>query len=133
MRYHESVHTRYLSSEKVPGGQERRLGEFRYLDLHTARMCPRWFREAGLSDLHLQFTVEEFEFEGSESMVPQLTLVPPREMPDDPLWEVYRDMIAEGFIDAAAIDEASEQVASWYSNPEAFNLVGLLFVAGRAN
>ncbi len=132
MRYHELLHKRYLSGEKVPGGHERRLGEFRYLDLHTARKCASWFREAGLSDLHMQFTVEEFEFQGSESMVPHLTLVPPRDMPDDPLWEVYADMIAEGFIDAAAIDQASEEVAVWYSNPDAFNLVGLLLVAGRA-
>jgi ubiquinone/menaquinone biosynthesis C-methylase UbiE len=132
MRYHELLHRRYLSSEKVPGGHERRLGEFRYLDLHTARKCASWFREAGLSDLHRQFTVEEFEFQGSESMVPQLTLVPPRDMPDDPLWEVYTDMMAEGFVDKAAIDQAAEEVAIWYSNPDAFNLVGLLLVAGRA-
>jgi ubiquinone/menaquinone biosynthesis C-methylase UbiE len=130
--YHESLHRRYLSGEKVPGRQERQLGEFRYLDLHTARKCVSWFREAGLSDLHMQFTVSKFEFPGSEDMAPWLTLIPPRSVPDDPLWDVYRDMIAEGFLDEAAIDQAAEEVTAWYGNPDAFNLVGLLLVAGKA-
>jgi len=80
----------------------------------------------------MQFTVEEFEFPGSEYMVPCLTLVPPRGVPDDPLWDVYSDMRAEGLVDKAAIDQAAEEVTAWYSNPDAFNMVGLLFVAGRA-
>jgi ubiquinone/menaquinone biosynthesis C-methylase UbiE len=130
--YHESLHRRYLSGKEVPGRQERQLGEFRYLDLHTARKCVSWFREAGLSDLQLQFTVERFEFPGSEDMVPGLTLVPPRSVPDAPLWDVYRDMIAEGLVDEAAIDQAAEEVTAWYNNPDAFNLVGLLLVAGKA-
>jgi hypothetical protein len=82
--------------------------------------------------VHIQFTVEEFEFPGSEGMIPRLTLVPPQDVPDDPLWEVYRDMIAEGFVDEAAIKQATEEVAAWYSHPDAFHLVGLLMVAGRA-
>jgi len=132
MRYHELLRKRYLSGEKVPGGHERQLATFRYLDLHTARKCVSWYREAGLSDLQVQFTVKQLEYPGSDDMVPALTLIPPRGMPDDPLWEVYRDMMAEGLVDEAAIDRASEEVAAWYSNPDAFNLVGLLFVAGRA-
>ncbi len=84
-----------------------------------------------MSNLHVQFSVEAFEFLGTESMRPNLTLVPPRAVPDDPLWEVYRDMMAEGFVDEVAINQAAEEVAAWYSNPDAFNLVGLLFVAGQ--
>jgi ubiquinone/menaquinone biosynthesis C-methylase UbiE len=130
--YHELLHKRYLSGKIIAGSQERQLAEFRYLDLRTARKCVRWFREAGLSDVQMQFTVKQFEFPGSEGMVPSLTLIPPRSEPDDPLWDVYRDMMAEGFIDEAAINQAAEEVVAWYSNPDAFNLVGLLFVAGKA-
>lgn len=130
--YHELLQKRNLSGEKVPGEQERQLGEIRYLDLETARKCVRWFREVGLSDLQIQFSVESFEFFGSEEMVPYLTLIPPRSAPDDPLWDVYRDMMAEGFVDEATINQATEEVTTWYSNPDAFHFVGLLFVAGRA-
>jgi SAM-dependent methyltransferase len=130
--YHKLLRRRWLSGEQVPGGQERQLGEFRYLDLHAARKCVCWFREAGLSELHMEFTVQAYEFTGSQDMVPHLTLVPPRSAPDDPLWEVYRDMVVEGFVDEAAIDQAAEEVRAWYTAPDAFNLVGLLMVAGRA-
>jgi ubiquinone/menaquinone biosynthesis C-methylase UbiE len=132
LRYNELLHRRYLSGQKIPGGHERQLGEFRYLDLHAARKCVSWFREAGLSDLQTEFTVEEFEFLGSEKNAPSLTLVPPRGEPGDPLWDVYRDMMAEGFVDEATIDQAAEEISAWYSNPDGFNLVGLLLVAGKA-
>ena len=132
IRSHELLQRRFLSGEKAPREHERQLAEFRYLDLQAGRKCVKWFREARLADLRVQFTVEEFEFPGSEDMAPRLTLVPPRDQPDDSLWDVYRDMIAEGFTDEAAIDQAAEEVVAWYSNPDAFNLVGLLFVAGRA-
>ena len=130
--YHESLHRRYLSGQRVPGVQERQLGEFRYLDLHTARKCVSWFRQAGLGDLDMQFRIQAFEYPGSEDMAPWLTLIPPRSVPDDPLWDVYRDMMADGLVDEAAIDQAAEEVTAWYSNPDAFNLVGLLLVAGKA-
>ena len=35
-------------------------------------------------------------------------------------------------VDEAAIDQAAEEVTAWYNNPDAFNLVGLLLVAGKA-
>jgi len=132
VRYHESMRTRYLSGENVMDGAQRQLGEFRYLDLHAARMCVRWFREAGMSELRMHFTVESFEFPDSEDSDPSMTLVPPVSAPDDPLWEVYANMIADGFVDAATIDRATEEVAAWYRDADAFNLVGLLTVAGRA-
>jgi hypothetical protein len=80
----------------------------------------------------MQFRVQAFEFPGSEGMAPWLTLIPPRSVPDDPLWDVYRDMMADGLVDEAAIDQAAEEVTAWYSNPDAFNLVGLLLIAGKA-
>jgi ubiquinone/menaquinone biosynthesis C-methylase UbiE len=130
--YHELLQSRNLLGDQVPGAKERQLGEIHYVDLQAARKCVRWFREVGLSDLQMQFSVESFEFPGSEQMVPYLTLIPPRGKPDDPLWDVYRDMMTEGFVNPDDIDQATEEVAAWYSNPNAFHFVGLLFVAGRA-
>lgn len=132
MEYHELLHGRYATGETVPGGGERRLAEFTYLDLHCARKCAQWFRQAGLSDLQMQVTVETFEFSGSPETAQCMTLIPPRDVADDPLWDVYRDMIDEGFLNEVEIDQAAAEVAEWYNNPDAFNLVGLLFVAGRA-
>lgn len=80
----------------------------------------------------MKYHVETFEFQGSPELAPCMTLIPPDDVADDPLWDVYRDMIAAGFVDEADIDLAAEEVAAWYRNPNAFNLVGLLFVAGRA-
>lgn len=132
LRYHESMRRRYLSGENVMEGAERQLGEFRYLDLHAARKCVRWFREAGMSELHMQFAVESFEFPDSVDRDPDMTLVPPSSVPDDPLWQVYTNMMAGGFVDEATIGQAAEEVAAWYEDADAFNLVGLLTVAGRA-
>jgi hypothetical protein len=41
-------------------------------------------------------------------------------------------MMAEGFVDEATIDQAAEEISAWYSDPDGFNLVGLLLVAGKA-
>ena len=129
--YHELLSRSYLSGQAVPGEQERRLAEFRYVDMHAAQKCASWFHEAGLSDLHMEFTIDVIEYQGSEQSAPSLTLIPPRGDPNDPLWDVYRDMISEGFVDETAIDQAAEEVASWYRNPNRFNLIGLLLVAGK--
>jgi ubiquinone/menaquinone biosynthesis C-methylase UbiE len=130
--YHERLHQRYAAGEWTPEGQKRKLAEFRYVDLQCARKCTSWFKEAGLRDLQMQFTVETFEFAGSPDKAPSMTLIPPRESPEDPLWDVHRDMIAAGFLDETDLEQAADEVAAWYGDPGAFNLVGLLFVAGRA-
>jgi SAM-dependent methyltransferase len=132
VRYHESMRTRYLSGDSVMDGPQRQLGEFRYLDLHAARKCVRWFREAGMGELRMQFTVESFEFLDSVDIDPSMTLVPPSSVPDDPLWEVYTNMMADGFVDEDTIGAAADEVVAWYGDADAFNLVGLLTVAGRA-
>jgi hypothetical protein len=75
---------------------------------------------------------ESLEYPGSEQMVPHLSMVPPLDAPQDPLWDVYRDIIAKGLIDQAALEEAREEMAVWYRHPHAFNMVGLIFIAGRA-
>jgi hypothetical protein len=85
-----------------------------------------------MTELCVQFRAENLEYPGSEQMVPHLSLVPPLDKPEDPLWDVYRDIIAEGLIDEAALEEAGEELAAWYDHPHAFNMVGLLFVAGKA-
>ncbi len=132
LSYHESMRTRYLSGESVMDEDRRQLGEFRYLDLHAARKCVRWFREAGMCELRMRFTVESFEFLDSGDIEPSMTLVPPLNVPDDPLWEVYANMMADGFVEGTTIDQAAEEVAAWYEDADAFNLVGLLTVEGRA-
>ena len=132
IRYHERLQSSYTAGERVPGRWERQLAEFRYVDLQTARKCATWFYGAGLRELRMAFTVETFEFAGSPEKAPSMTLIPPRDKGDDPLWDVYCDMIAEGFVEEADIERAADEVAAWYRDPDAFNLVGLLFVAGRA-
>jgi len=99
--------------------------------MQCARKCASWFREAGLRELQMRFRVETFEFAGSADMARNMTLIPPREAREDPLWDVYGDMMAEGFLDEAELEQAADEVADWYGDPGAFNLVGLLFVAGR--
>jgi ubiquinone/menaquinone biosynthesis C-methylase UbiE len=132
VRYHDLLKSRYQAGKKVPGSRERQMAEFRYFDLHTGRKCVRWFCEAGMTELDVQFRVENLEYPGSGQIVPSFSLVPPPDMPQDPLWDVYRDITAEGLIDEAALEEAREEVSAWYDHPHAFNMVGLLFVAGKA-
>jgi ubiquinone/menaquinone biosynthesis C-methylase UbiE len=132
VRYQDLLKSRHQAGRKVPGQRERQLAEFRYLDLHAGRKCVRWFCEAGMTELRVQFRAESLEYPGSEQMVPHLSMVPPLDAPQDPLWDVYRDIIAKGLIDQAALEEAREEMAVWYRHPHAFNMVGLIFIAGRA-
>lgn len=117
VRYQDLLRSRYQAEKEIPGAHERQLAEFRYLDLHTGRKCVRWFREAGMTDVCVQFRVENLEYPGSEQMVPHLSLVPPLDRPQDPLWDVYRDIIAEGFS-----DEAAQVRLSWLIRPISLNI-----------
>lgn len=133
IRYHEKLQSRYLAGEVVAGAQRRQLGEFQYIDLNAARKCVRWFSETGLRNLNISYTAGKIEYPGADRMdAPSvMCLVPPHGVSDDPLWDVYRDIVAEGLIAESSIDRARDEIETWYRHPHAFHIWGRITIAGQ--
>jgi len=133
VRYHQSPLTRYLSGRQVPGKAERQLTEHHYIDLHSARKCTGWFAAAGLTDVVTQASVLKFNRSNfGDAQLSVMFHVPPLDDPSDPLWDVYRDAIDEGYVDQAMIEEARRELATWFDTTDAFLCPFTLFAVGKA-
>ncbi len=134
----ESVlEARYNFCVAVSDGTARYDGDRRPCFAYTeaGRHCPQWFSKLGLINLQVKFKPGRLEYAGAPGMETSPWDLLPWDTQDEYGYNAeykaeYEAMIDQGFIERSTINLAMEEAKQWFSDPGAFHVHSLVFVAG---
>jgi ubiquinone/menaquinone biosynthesis C-methylase UbiE len=134
----EQVHearVRYVGArqDRVKGNEQSVIG---FGHTQAARRCPEWFAAAGLTELRMEVKPSGVDYAGALPDFRVMDMLPYDEADEYGYYAAYRqeyeEMIAEGLLDRATLEQALEESKAWYADPRAFHFRAVVFAAGRA-
>lgn len=144
--HYEKVHRRYEKSGAKPGvfmeKEYEKTGSYMisYFDFQTGRKCAGWFQEIVLKNVEIGVTSDTATYHGAYRFKPGSWDFLPKHCDDEdyakseiqaPLEILYNTMVKNGELEQAVLEEAMEERAGWYENPQAFSFSPKLFIAGQ--
>jgi ubiquinone/menaquinone biosynthesis C-methylase UbiE len=136
----EQVHEarmRYVEM-RGDGVNENRQTAWKFGQFQAGRRCPEWFAAVGLTDVKIDVKPITVNCAGAhvEPKFRVMDMLPHEEADEYGFYAAYRqeydEMIAEGFLDRATLEQAMVEAKAWYADPRAFHFKVVVFAAGRA-
>jgi SAM-dependent methyltransferase len=134
----EQVHearVRYVEArqDRVKRNEQAVIG---FGHTQAARRCPEWFAAAGLTELRIDVKPSGVNYAGAHPDFRVMDMLPYDEADEYGYYAAYRkeyeEMIAEGLLERATLEQAMEEAKAWYADPRAFHFTAVVFAAGRA-